>query len=179
MMVAKTSAAAPAAEIPADDALPQRVARLAGIVGGERFPAADRASLKRWALGQPPPLAFYRMWLRDIDAELPSAAQTPSWVLITWGLAFGVSHQRDRPLGQALAESRFAEARLERLLGAAPDILPELIISAIRFLAAKGDSIDWLDAARLLLTQDAGKREVIHRRIAQSYFRHQPRNDQE
>lgn len=176
-MVANTSIAAPAADITADDALPKRVARLAGIVGGEHFPAADRASLKRWAPGQPPPLAFYRIWLRDIDADLPAAAQAPSWMLMAWGLAFGVAHQRDRPLGRALAESRFAEARLERLLGAAPDILPELMVSAIRFLAAKSDSIDWLDVARLLLTQDAGKREAIHRRIAESYFRHQPRKE--
>lgn len=163
----------------ADDGLGSLVARLAAVVGSERFPNADRAALKRWAPGQPPPLAFYRLWLRSVDGELPAPAQTQAWMLVTSGLALGVAHQRGRPLGRVLAESRYAEARLERLLAAPPDVLPELFASLMRFLAARGEPVDWLDAARLLLTQDADKRESVHRRIASDYFRHLPRTDKE
>lgn len=167
------------AEMATDDSLGRLVARLAAVVGGERFPNADRAALKRWSPGQPPPLSFYRLWLRSVDDELPAPAQTQAWMLVTWGLALGVAHQRGRPLGRVLAESRYAEARLERLLAAPPDVLPELFASLMRFLAAKGEAVDWLDAARLLLTQDADKREAVHRRIAADYFRHLPRTDKE
>lgn len=179
MTTTTTLGATQGTEPPADDALPTRIGRLANVIGSERCSAADRAALKRWGPGQPPPFAFYRLWLRDLGTDLPPSAQTRTWMLIAWGLALGVAHRRDRPLGQALSEAGLAEARLERLLGSDPEILPDLLASAIRFLASKTETIDWLDAARLLLSQDADKRETIHRRIARAYFRHQPRNDQE
>jgi CRISPR system Cascade subunit CasB len=163
----------------AGDGLGSVIARLAAVVGSERFHSAESAALKRWSPGQPPPLAFYRLWLRSVGSELPAPAQTQAWMLVTWGLALGVAHQRGRPLGRVLAESRYAEARLERLLAAPADVLPELFASLMRFLAAKGEAIDWLDAARLLLTQDADKREAVHRRIASDYFRHLLRTDKE
>lgn len=163
----------------ADDALPSRIARLAGVITSDHFPNAERAVLKRWAPGQPPPLTFYRIWLRSIGEELPGSVQTHAWMLLLWGLALGVGHQRGRTLGRVLAESRYAEARLERLLSAPPDVLPDLFASLVRFLAAKGESVDWLDAAGLLLTHDIHKREAVHRRIASDYFRHLPRTDKE
>ncbi|MFN8835224.1 MAG: type I-E CRISPR-associated protein Cse2/CasB [Betaproteobacteria bacterium] len=165
--------------IPPDDTLPGRIAKLAGVIGAPHFPNADRAALKRWAPGESPPLTFYRVWLRSIDGDLPSPTQTQAWMIITWGLALGVDHQRGRALGRVLAESRYAEARLERLLAAPLDILPDLFASLMRFLAAKGEAIDWLDAAPLLLTQDTDKRESTHRRIASDFFRHLPRAEKE
>lgn len=162
-----------------DDTLPSRIAKFAAVIGAAHFPNADRAALKRWATGEPPPLTFYRVWLRSIDDDMPSPAQTQAWMIITWGLALGVGHQRGRTLGRVLAESRYSEARLERLLAAPPDVLPDLFASLMRFLAARGEAIDWLDAARLLLTQDADKREATHRRIATEYFRHLPRAEKE
>lgn len=165
--------------IPPDDSLPGRIARISGLIGGTHFPNADRAALKRWSPGQPPTLTFYRLWLRSIDADLPAAGQAQAWMLVTWGLALGVDHQRGRPLGRVLAEGRYSEARLERLLAASEDVLPDVFASMIRFLAAKGESIDWLDGARLLLTQDAEKRESVHGRIARDYFRNLPRTDKE
>jgi len=162
-----------------DDTLPVRIARLAGVIGAEHFPNADRAALKRWAPGQPPTLTFYRVWLRSFDGDLPSPSQTQAWMLVAWGLALGVRYQRGRALGLVLAESRYSEARLERLLAAPPDVLPDLFASLMRFLAAKGEAVDWGDATRLLLTQDADKHEAVHRRIATDYFRHLPRTEKE
>ena len=61
---------------------------------------------------------------------------------------------------------------IERLLSAPDDVRIDLFMSAVRFLAAKGERFDARDAAQLLLTLDADKREGLHRRIAAAYFRH-------
>ena len=149
------------------------MSKLAGILGSTHFPNADRAALKRWAPGQPIPLAFYRLWLRQVGDDLPPESQTEDWMTIVWGLALsGGSHDPKRPLGQALAESGFSEGRLERMLSAPDDLRRELFMSAVRFLAAKDERFDWTEALRFLLTRDADRREIVHRRIAQAYYKH-------
>ena len=152
------------------------IAKLADMIGASHYPKGDHAALRRWAPGQPVPLAFYRLWLRHIDAELPPESQTPAWMTLAWGLAtMGEgAHDPRRPLGQALAESQFAEGRLERLLSAPEEVRLELFMDAVRFLAAKGESFDWREAASVLLTTDPAKRETLHRRIAAAFYRHQP-----
>lgn len=162
-----------------DDAAPQSALvslmnKLAGILGATHYPNADRAALKRWAPGQPIPLAFYRLWLRHAGDDLPPESQTQEWMTLVWGLAASGDgyHDRKRPLGQALAESKFSEGRLERLLSAPDEIRGELFMSVVRFLAAKGERFDWAEAARFMLTRDANKREAVHRRIAQAFYRH-------
>lgn len=146
---------------------------LSGLIGSAHYPNADRAALKRWAPGQPIPLAFYRLWLRHVGDDLPPEGQTEAWMTLAWGLALcgPGGHRPGRPLGQALAESGFAEGRLERLLSSPADMRIELFTSAARFLAAKGEAFDWAEAAQFLLTHDADKREAIHRRIAAAYYR--------
>ncbi|HWO99905.1 MAG TPA: type I-E CRISPR-associated protein Cse2/CasB [Methylococcus sp.] len=158
---------------PEGDSLATRIAKLAGVLASAHYPGGDRAALKRWSPDQPVPLAFYRLWLRHLGTELPPEEQTATWALIAWGLALmgEGTHRPDRPLGQVLAESGFAEARLERLLAALDAARLDLFASAVRFLAAKGEGFNWRDAALLLLTADADKRESIHRRIAADYYR--------
>lgn len=154
------------------------VARLAGVIASPHYPTADRAALRRWAPGQPMPLAFYRLWLRHAGRDLPPESQIEAWMALTWGLAtMGAhAHHSERALGQALAEGRYSEGRLERLL-AAPDALRiDLFMSAVRFLAAKNERFDWSEAAAFLLATDSDKRESIHRRIASYYYRHLPKD---
>lgn len=159
-----------------DDSLSNTVARIAALLAQPHYPGGDRASLKRWTPGQPLPLAFYRLWLQRLRQEPPSGAQSSAWMAIVWGLALsGDAHQPRRPLGQALAEARYAEARLERLLSAPDDLRLDLYCSLIRFLAAKGQSCDWTELAAFLLTQEPDARERLHGRIARSYYRHLPR----
>lgn len=150
------------------------IVRLAGAIGAPHYPNGERAALRRWAPGQPVPLAFYRLWLRHLGHELPPEHQTVAWMTLAWGIATcgAGCHDPRRPLGQALAESRFSEGRLERLLSAPDDVRPDLFVSAMRFLAAQGERFDWHDAARFLLTTDADKRESLHRRIAGHYYHH-------
>lgn len=160
------------------DTLGTRIGRLAAVIGQTHYPTGDRAALRRWAPGQPPPLAFYRLWLRHLGDELPCESQTEAWMAMAWGLATcgADSHDPKRPLGQALAESQFAEGRLERLLSAPDDLRLDLFMSAVRFLAAKGERFDWRDAAQFLLTHDPHKLEPFYRRIAAAYYRHLPKD---
>lgn len=155
------------------------LARLAAVIGAPHYPSGDRAALRRWAPGQPVPLAFYRLWLRHVGAELPQEGQTEAWMLFAWALAIlgAAAHDPKRPWGQALAEAGFAEGRLERLLSAPEDLRADLFIQAVRFLAAKGERFNLVDAALYLLTADESKREGLHRRIAQTFYRHLPETD--
>ncbi|GIX39463.1 MAG: hypothetical protein KatS3mg128_0512 [Silanimonas sp.] len=155
------------------------VGRLAHAIGAPHYPNGDRAALRRWAPGQPLPLAFYRLWLRQMGDELPPEATTPAWMLLAWSLAtLGAdAYAPERPWGQALAESGFSEGRMERLLSAPDDVRTDLFMSAVRFLAAKGERFDLAEAARFLLTTDEGKREQVHRRLAQAFYRHLPKTD--
>jgi CRISPR system Cascade subunit CasB len=155
-----------------------RVAQMAAIIGAEHYPNGERATLRRWSPGQPIPLAFYRLWLRHLGDDLPPEFQTPAWMTIAWGLATlgKEGHDPRRPLGQALAESQFSEGRLEQLLSAPEDVRPDLFMSAVRFLAAKGERFDWRDGAAFLLTQDNEQRQRLNHRIAAAFYRHQTQN---
>jgi CRISPR system Cascade subunit CasB len=154
--------------------LGRTIGKLAALLAAPHFPGGDRASLKRWAPGAPPPLSFYRLWLRHLGAELPAECQTPAWMAVAWGLSYmgAGAHVPQRGLGRALAEGQFYEARLERLLAAPAGLRLDLFNSAVRFLAAKGEGFDWTDGAAFLLTTDPEKRERMNRRIAADFYRH-------
>jgi CRISPR system Cascade subunit CasB len=153
--------------------LARLIGRVAAIVGSEDFPTGERAALKRLVPGQPPSLAFYRFCFR----YLPESWQgnVGAWQALLAGLAvMGTQpHRPDRPVGQALAEHRYSEARLERLLAAQDEVLYTLTLRLARFLAAQGESVNWLDLAQLLLAQDREKRETVRLKIAGDYYRHQ------
>jgi CRISPR system Cascade subunit CasB len=164
-----TTATTPA---PETETLWASIARLAGILSGEHFPTGDRAALKRMAPDQPPPLAFYRFAFR----ELPEGWEyrRSAWQTLTAGLALssnhGNPHNPQRPLGRALAEQAYSEARLERLLAAEGSALHTLLLRAARFLAAKGEAVDWTDAA-CLLGLGPKDHEQIRREIAGDFYR--------
>lgn len=157
--------------------LSTRISKLSGVLSSNHFPSADRAALKRYVPGQPPSMAFYRLWLRHLSENLPSEEQTQAWALIVWGLCFmgAHAHRTDQPLGKALAEQGYSEARLERLLAAGEDNRPDFFASLVRFLASKGAGFNWIDAAFLLLSRDPDRREEINRRIAANYYRSIPK----
>lgn len=160
---------------PQERHLSGRVSRLAAAIA--HAGNADRAALKRWSIGRPLPLAFFRLWLLEVDEELPAESQLTSWALIGWGLSLlSGRHSPQRSLGRVLAESGLHEARLERLLQADDDLRPALLSAVMRFLAAKDETFDWTQAAAFLLTHDFEKREKIHRKIATDYYRHLPRD---
>ena len=154
-----------------------RVGRFAAALGSEGVSNGERAMLKRWAPGQPIPLAFYRLWLRFVSDELPDPETTPAWMLVAWGVSL-MGSQANRParaFGRALAEAGVTYSRVERLLDAPPDVLLDLLTGAVRQLAAANEGFDWSEAAELLLARKAAARESIRRRIAVAYYRYQPK----
>lgn len=155
-----------------EEDLPSRIGRIAAILGGEHFPTGERAALKRFAPGQSLPLAYWRFWPRWLRTHAPAEAQSKDWALILAGLALmgRAGHQPKARLGATLATEGYSEQRLERLLAAEDaHTRRQLFARTIRFLAAKGAVIDWLEAARFLLAGDALRESLIHR-VARDYY---------
>jgi CRISPR system Cascade subunit CasB len=154
------------------------IAKIAGILASEHFSTGDRAALKRMAPDQPPPLAFYRFAFRELPENWER--HRAAWQTLTAAMALssnhGNPHNPKRPLGRVLAEQGYSEARLERLLAAEGDTLNTLLLRAARFLAAKGEAVDWADGARLLLTVSDDGREQIRREIAGDFYRNLDNN---
>jgi CRISPR system Cascade subunit CasB len=150
----------------------EHVPALAGVLASEHFPTGERASLKRMALEGPAPLAFHRFMLRHVDANWQAETWQDDWRTLICSLAL----QRDggfdpqRPWGRALAEARFSEKRLERLLASRGETMRKLALRAARQLAAKGLAADWRDLADLLFSRKPEIREGVNRRIARSYY---------
>lgn len=153
------------------------IARLWRVLSADHYPAGDRAALKRDAPGTPVPLAFYRLWWVHLDREPPSDIE--AWRAIAFGMTYmgPGAHLPACPLGRALAEAGYSENRLEQLLACADDLRLKLFVNAVRFLAAKGNGFNWVEAAQLLLTRDEAKREQIHRRIARDFYRSIPKSN--
>lgn len=150
-----------------------QVPALARSLADPHFPNGERAALKRMGLEGPAPLALHRFILSWVDEGWQDERWTDRWRTLICALAI----QRDggfdpsRPWGQALAEARFAESRLERLLAAQGDTLLSLALRAARQLAAKGLACDWRQLADLIFSADPETRERINTRIARDYYR--------
>lgn len=161
----------------AGSSLASEVAKVATVLSRPHYPPSDRAALKRWSAGQALPLAFYRLWLQHLRTDPPPESQALGWMALVWGLALaGDGHEPRRPLGQALAEANYAEARVERLLSAPEELRIDFYASLVRFLVARGIGFNWAELAAFLLTKDPTAREQIHRAIAYAYYRNLPRS---
>ncbi len=154
--------------------------RIAGIIGSDNFPTGERAALRRLHPDpdHPPSLGFYRFFYRHIEGHWAGQRHLPNWQTLLAGMAimYPAHHQPGRHVGQVLAENRYSEARLERLLDAEPDTQRILLLRAARFLAAKGEPIDWCEFARLLFAADDEAREQQRRHIARDFYRHLPKD---
>lgn len=156
-------ASTPAAHVPA----------LAALLASGGISNGERAALKRMALDGPAPLALHRLLLAHVDDTWQGERWLVDWRTVVCALAI----QRDggfnpaTPFGQALAEARFAESRLERLLSASGDTLRALALRAARQVAAKGIACDWRTFAELLFTRDSDYRERTNTCIARDFYR--------
>lgn len=163
--------------MPQDD-LASLIARLTAVLGHPDFPAGDRAALKRMVPGQPPPLEFYRFALRHLPDNWEGHLEDWLTLISAMALMGANAYQKGRSFGQALAEEGFSEARLERLLAADDEGRRALFLRAVRYLASKGASFEWEQAARLLLTRDDARRQEINRRIATDFYRAAQKTEQ-
>jgi CRISPR system Cascade subunit CasB len=160
-----------------DPGFGQVVGRIAYVIAADDFPTGERARLKRLDPSGTPNLAFYRFAFRHLPKGWES--RQAAWITLIAGIALmGQSaHNPNRPAGQALAEARYAEARLERLLAAEGETLHVLVLRAARFLAAKNDACNWVDLAYLLGLR--GDSERTRMNIARHYYRHLTEKDKE
>ena len=151
----------------------EQIPAIARELVADYFPTGDRAAMKRMALGGPAPLAFHRFVIRHIDSPWQSEQFLPHWRALLCALALQPGNGFDprRPFGQALAEAGFAEARLERLLGARGETLAALLLRAARMLAAKRIPADWRQAARLLFAANDEAAESARLIIARAFYR--------
>lgn len=163
---------------PPDGGLPTAIARVDVGLSNPGYPTGDRAALRRMIPGQPPPLSYYRFAIRILpDGWDRDAATRQNWMTIVAGIALmgPDAHRPDRCLGQVLAEAKYSERRLERLLAAAGDTARTLVLRTARFLAAKSAPCDWVDLARLLLTQQPDGRDDLALRIARDFYAYAPK----
>jgi CRISPR system Cascade subunit CasB len=146
------------------------IPKLISVLKAQRFPNGDRAALKRMALDGPAPMAFHRFVVDQIE---PGRQEQPEWRTIICALAL----QRDGgfdprvPFGKALAEARFSEGRLERLLSARGGVLDALALRAARHLSARGMPCDWRQFAELVFSPN----DDIRTRIARDFYRNVPK----
>lgn len=148
---------------------PSLIGRIARILGAEEFPTGERAQLKRMTPGNTPPLAFYRFAYRHLPEDWERRRE--AWMTLVAGLAIlgPGGHSPERKVGQVLAAAKYSEMRLERLLATEGETLHTLFLRTVRFLAAKGAAVNWLDFAHLLGL--AGDPQHARMRIAQDYYR--------
>jgi CRISPR system Cascade subunit CasB len=141
--------------------------------------AGDVAELRRLRpkdVGSP---AFWKIAALYLEpaGQLPKGGDARDeaerrWAAILQGLAaLGPLHRHGIGLGGALAVAGFAELRFVRLLGGRGEGLLDLVRTTAQFLAAKGQSVDWTDAARLVLSGGRSNEETVRRRLARDYYR--------
>jgi len=156
------------------------LARLAAVLESDQFSTGERARLKRVSIDAPPSLSFYRFALTYLPEKWDaSIEQERNWMTVVAGMAMmsPLIHDPNRRLGTVLAENRYSEARLERLLAAEGNILRFLVLRLTRFLAAKNTPVNWLDIATLLFMSQTEDQERVRKRIASDFYRIQQQND--
>lgn len=137
----------------------------------KRADPGELAELRRLA-GGAPGLAFWRIMAEcRVDDSLRNDA---IWPDVLSALAHLVPLSEDRPpLGRALAETGYAEARLLRLLRADATSVGAEIGTVARWLAAKGVRANGFDIANFALSRsrpDADSTDKPANAIAKAYF---------
>ena len=154
-------------------ALGKTIGKIAGIIDHGTFPTGDRAALKRMSPGVEPPLTFYRFCFQNMEEGWEWKKE--EWLTIIAGIALMCPnpHNYEKSAGMALASWGYSEKRLERLFASSGEVLRLLTLRAARFLSAKNESINWVDFARLLLSETPEKRENARMKIARDFYKSQ------
>ena len=114
-----------------------------------------------------------------ISVDRMTAEETARWaslvhlVAVLSGTGRRMAHAASRPLGSALLDAGYSEARLMKLLGARGAALPMQVARLARFLAAKGIvPVDLRPLADLILSadRDVARAEAARLTIARAYF---------
>lgn len=149
------------------------IGRLAAVMRNGALGPGEMAQLRRLDVTSPDQPAFWRLvaiWIAP-DVEL-SPDQERKWAIVVSGMARMAPniHDRGRPIGRVLAELHVAEGRLTTLLRARNGAMSPAVRRVAAMLAARGEAVDWIGLAALVLTTDHDRREEIRLRIAKDYF---------
>ncbi|MBF0426649.1 MAG: type I-E CRISPR-associated protein Cse2/CasB [Magnetococcales bacterium] len=139
----------------------------------------EMAELRRWRLGGEISPTAWRLLTSysDQTEESRSMEETENrWLAVLAGMALMAPypHQPGAYPGQVLAKAGYSETRFHKLLNSRDEAFFDAVNRTCRFLRAKGVAVDWIHFATFILTQDADKAEEQRRRLARSYFSHQP-----
>jgi CRISPR system Cascade subunit CasB len=172
---------------PADESRPsaalrigQIVARIASQIGRAEFSTAERATLRRLDPDNPRAgigTACRLLHAAGFDVVAANSDQLKRWTLALHGMALmsgpGLDpHDPSKRAGSAIAEAGLSEQRFTRLLCASGPAFREQIPRLARFLAAKGQRLNWEPIARLVLCEgrDEQAAEEIRLRLAAQYY---------
>ncbi len=141
--------------------------------------SGDVAELRRLAPTEPGSPAFFKLAALYLEPSgfLPRGGQLRDdaerkWAAILAGMAtIGHLLTPGRRLGEALVMAGFSELRFVRLLRAQDQKLLDLARLSAKFLAAKGEGVDWTDMASLVLSEGQKHEENVRRSIARDYYR--------
>lgn len=149
------------------------VAGWLGLV--RRLGPGDLAELRRLDPERPSAPGFWRLVASMACAEGDATWRTENErryavILRTFAELRDV-HRHGRRLGTALAEAQLDERRLLQLLRARKAALAHAIRTTCHFLTSKGVTVDAMDLARLVLTEDRPREDAERRQLARDYFR--------
>lgn len=151
------------------------IARVAHALAHE-LPPGDVAALRRLGPHDPSTPAFYRALAAYVEPHcaLPEGA-TPRddaerrWAVILAGMAV-LPHSPRRRLGHAAADAGLTEMRFLRLLRDSGDTLAATVRGVIHFLASKNEPADFLDVARLVISDGHDWGEGVRRSLARDFY---------
>lgn len=151
------------------------IARVAHALARE-LPPGDVAALRRLDPHDPSSPAFYRTLAACVEPHYPlpagGAARDEAerrWAVILSGMA-RLEHRPRRRLGHGAAEAGLAEMRFLRLLRDGGDTLGATVRAVVHFLASKDEPVDWLDLARLVLSEGHDWGESVRRSLARDFY---------
>jgi CRISPR type I-E-associated protein CasB/Cse2 len=159
---------------PDDDApnLRELVRRVAERLHNPHYGTGPLAELRRMDPRSPTAPAFYRL-LAEMPEQAPlNAAQ---WALLIHAMALagpGLLNGREE-LGKSLFDAGYKEGRLTRLLQARASDLPDMVPRLVRYLAAKGQTLNLVGLAYFIWAIGKGGEpaEQARERIARHYYR--------
>ncbi len=144
-----------------------------------RLVPGDLAELRRLDSRDPGSFAFWRLLVRCVEPHDPPPGNESArdawerrWALVLSGMA-RLPHEKGRRPGRTLAEAGFSPLRLRRLLRASGPSLADVFQNMVRFLAAKGEALDWTVAADLVFFDPRihpERAERVRRRVARDFF---------
>ena len=159
-----------------DDKLKNLITKIAYGIKNQKIPSGDVAALRRMVPEDPSCAAFWKIVAFYLLGEIPEKEPARSASELRWAVLLSAmtqmddSHLAGHRLGNVLAEAGFSELRFTRILQAREQQLFSSIRTMARFLASKGQSVDWTDVARLLFYSEQEASERTRRNIARDYY---------